>query len=266
MSISLNIKSIVDDKNLGHSTFERKIGVGMNTISKSVQRNSNVSGDVLAKILKSYPEINPEFLILGIGDMYRNSSNVHSQHDPILELNPKSGKPNTLIADVKASAGMGSILLSNPKALEDLPSLSLPNAPFGLNIAFQITGDSMHPTLKNHDYVAANKIENLNNIRDGFVYIIIDRDDGVLCKRLYRCGSDFTIVSDNHTFPTYTRSGQDVLAVFKAFLYWSNDFRPHHDETERRLINLEQSVEEIRNALPITSFLKDKTHAKTKGK
>ena len=58
----------------------------------------------------------------------------------------------------------------------------------GLMWLFQISGDSMHPTIRHLDYVAANQLNGIEDIRDGYTYIIIDKDDGVLCKRIYRAG------------------------------------------------------------------------------
>ena len=43
---------------------------------------------------------------------------------PIIEINLTEGKPNTLLADVQASAGFGE-RLKNTKRLEELPAISL---------------------------------------------------------------------------------------------------------------------------------------------
>lgn len=138
-------------------------------------------------------EENPHKIVQKPAAVYKRTLEASAD---IIEINPEAAKTNTLIADVHASAGFGGIIESST-ALEQLPAIHLPNAPQGLNIAFQVNGDSMHPTIRHLDFVAGNKITDIDNIRDGCTYIIVNRDEGVLCKRIYRLGSDWQIVSDN---------------------------------------------------------------------
>ena len=164
----------------------------------------------------------------------------------LIEINPQAAKTNTLIADVHASAGFGSLMAST-KALEQLPAIHLPNAPHGLNVAFQINGDSMHPTIRHLDYVAGNQINDVNSIREGHTYIIIDRDDGVLCKRVYKLGNDWQIVSDNPIHRPYNRKSSRIIAFFKAFCRWSYDFRHYHGDVRDDIQLLTQRIDRIEN-------------------
>lgn len=70
MAIPLRIKNLIDKNNLTISAFEKKIGSGNAVIVKLLQRNSNPSGDIMLKILQSFPEVDANWLITGKGSMY----------------------------------------------------------------------------------------------------------------------------------------------------------------------------------------------------
>jgi len=231
---AIDIRNIRKEMGKTQSQFAKLIGVSKNSVQLWETEKRNPSIGMVFLIKETYKKHTENLDNL--------SSSINSR--PVIELRPDA-KANTLIADVKASAGFGAIL-DNPKKLEKLPSISLPNAPFGLNVAFQIEGDSMHPTIRHLDFVAANQLNDINDIRDGYTYIIIDRDDGVLCKRLYREGVDFKIVSDNPNYPPYKRSQYDVLAFFKCFMRLSTDFRTYHDDVRNAIQELRVEVQQIK--------------------
>lgn len=211
----------------------------LNRLKKEGNKPSN---DILIDISNKFENVDLHWLLTG---KKRQTENKNSLLDarPIIEINPES-KSNTIIADVNASAGFGSFL-NNPKKMEQLPSISLPNAPYGLNVAFQTTGDSMHATIRHLDYIAANQLHSFDDIRDGNVYVVIDKDDGALCKRLYRQGNDIQIVSDNPSYRTYSRTRNDLLGVFKAFCRLSFDFRTYHNDMRNDIQDLREKISSL---------------------
>jgi hypothetical protein len=62
--ISLRINKLISEKNLNISSFEKKIGVGNNSIGTIIKKNSNVSGQILSKILNTFEDVNAEWLFL----------------------------------------------------------------------------------------------------------------------------------------------------------------------------------------------------------
>lgn len=69
-SISMRIKKIIETENVTIAGFERIIGAGSASILSIIKRNSNVSGDILSKILSTFPLLDANWLILGKGSMY----------------------------------------------------------------------------------------------------------------------------------------------------------------------------------------------------
>ena len=249
---SQRLAQYIDYKEVSYYAFENFIGVSRGGISKAVKKNKNIGSGILENILSHYDDLNPTWLLTGKGSMLLEEvKNIPVYKDQatappnVIEINPEAAKTNTLIADVHASAGFGGLMESKTE-LEQLPSTHLPNAPQGLNVAFQVNGDSMHPTIRHLDFVAGNRINEVSNIRDGHTYIIVDREEGVLCKRIYNLGEDWQIVSDNPIYKPYNREKEYILAFFQAFCRWSYDFRSYHDDVRADIQQLKANTDELK--------------------
>ena len=205
--------------------------------------------DPKLSLLTKIKNVNTSWLLTGKGNMMLNENSItsgpavgyhpKSSTPKVIEINPNASKSNTLIADVHASAGIGNII-DNHSELEKLPSIHIPDAPGGLNVAFQIRGDSMHPTIRHLDFIAANKINDPRDIRDGHTYILIDVDEGVLCKRVYGMGADWKIHSDNPIYPPYNRSKHNIISFFRAFCRFSYDFTDYHDDFREEINDIKK--------------------------
>ncbi|MDD5570929.1 MAG: helix-turn-helix transcriptional regulator [Bacteroidales bacterium] len=63
------IQLIMKSKNIMASTFADEIGVQRSAMSHIVSGRNNPSLDFIQKVLKKYPEVNPEWLLSGKGEM-----------------------------------------------------------------------------------------------------------------------------------------------------------------------------------------------------
>lgn len=68
------IEKIMLDENLNASQFANEIGIKSPTISHILNGRNNPSLDVLKRILERYTNINSDWLILGVGPMYRHKN------------------------------------------------------------------------------------------------------------------------------------------------------------------------------------------------
>lgn len=69
MEINLRINQIVDKLGFNKSSFAAKIGVSQPIITHITNGRNNPGLEVIQKILINCPEINPDWLILGNGEM-----------------------------------------------------------------------------------------------------------------------------------------------------------------------------------------------------
>ena len=82
MSIPVRIKELIQEKKMNVSSFEKKIGVGNNSIGTIILKDSNVSGSILSKILNEFKDISADWLLTGTGEMLRgNQESQQSGND-----------------------------------------------------------------------------------------------------------------------------------------------------------------------------------------
>src|SRR5690554_5028947 len=65
------IQILLDKESLQPSRFAEIIGVQRSSISHILSGRNNPSFDMIQSILKNFPQINPDWLILGEGEIYR---------------------------------------------------------------------------------------------------------------------------------------------------------------------------------------------------
>ncbi len=107
------------------------------------------------------------------------------------------------VVPIMAQAGYSKSYL-DPKFTEDLEIMVGPNMPFrGERYrVFEVSGDSMEPTLKEHFHVVAELVEqqHWNSTAQFYIYVVVT-DDRIMVKRLFRKDdSTFVCISDNEEF------------------------------------------------------------------
>lgn len=63
-------KELADALELSINQFEKEIGVKQSRISKAVQRNAEISEDIVLRITTRYPDVNRGWLLTGDGSMF----------------------------------------------------------------------------------------------------------------------------------------------------------------------------------------------------
>ena len=69
------IKQIADNENITLGAMEKKIGASKGVLSRAKARNTDIQAKWIEKIVENYPIIDANWLLTGIGEMYRNSEN-----------------------------------------------------------------------------------------------------------------------------------------------------------------------------------------------
>ncbi len=90
------VEKIIRDNNLKIKSFEDLIGVSNNSIGTSIRRKASFKSNVLNKILISFPEINPTWLLTGKEEMLLKSKQENLLIEPDLEY-----KKSTLNKEIK---------------------------------------------------------------------------------------------------------------------------------------------------------------------
>ncbi|MBI5540305.1 MAG: helix-turn-helix transcriptional regulator [Bacteroidia bacterium] len=98
------IAKFLKAENISSSKFADEIGVQRSSISHIIAGRNNPSLELIQKILNRFDKINPDWLILGKGEMYRPGKGIPTLFDQgFVEtpVNSKILKPEEVIEPIK---------------------------------------------------------------------------------------------------------------------------------------------------------------------
>ncbi|GFD94812.1 MULTISPECIES: hypothetical protein [Tenacibaculum] len=83
------VEEVINYKRLNIRSFEEIIDVSNNSIGTAIRRKSSFKSNVLNKILHSFPEINPTWLLTGKEEMLLSVTNEPSSIYKIKDINSR---------------------------------------------------------------------------------------------------------------------------------------------------------------------------------
>lgn len=180
MEIKDRLLYYADTKEISVSDLEKRISAG-----RSYFRNTKrVSVDVVVRFLAEFPEVSPDWLLTGEGDMLKKSVNAIPRARNIITIQGREGSEKLYplscfkLYDMNVSAGF-SRLFSDDGGQSAIGTISIPNMP-KCDGAVRIVGDSMYPLLKSGDIIAFRKISNIESILYGDMYILqLEQDSDI---------------------------------------------------------------------------------------
>jgi transcriptional regulator with XRE-family HTH domain len=128
--------------------------------------------------------------------------------------------PNIILVPVKAQAGYARARLE-PEFLQSYPAFNLPGIQFrnATFRAFEVAGDSMHPTIHNGDILICSYISNWTHLWPGELYVIVLQDD-VLVKRIMQTDTStgrIKLRSDNDFYEPFELGLDEVVEIWKVY-------------------------------------------------
>ena len=217
------LKEFIDFKHISISAFEKSVGLGNATFSKTLKVGGAIGTDKLEKILNVYPDINVDWLISGEGDMLNSIKEIAPTEDFSLPTDRHVSSQDIPLYGLDAAAGL--VAIFNSTAVEPTDYLRIPNLP-PVDGALYVRGESMSPLLKSGDIVIfKKKTLSLDSIIWGEIYILsFDLDGDTYTSVKYIRKSDtpgcVRLVSYNPDFAPkdIPLSSITALALVKASL------------------------------------------------
>lgn len=214
------ILQIIEYKGINKSKFYKETGLSNGFLDKV----KDIGVSKLEYILNSYPDINPEWLLTGNGEMLKTNNRYEidkTLHTPKL-AEPLSHYGNTVpLYDLVPTAGVMEIFSENPLSVP-IDHISIPNLP-KCDGAMHIRGDSMYPLLKSGDIVAYKTVHDYQNIIWGEMYIVYlsyNGEEYFFCKFLKKSNKegyvDFISHNQHHQTVTFPIASIQALAMVKA--------------------------------------------------
>lgn len=164
-------------------------------------------------------------------------------------------RENVELVTQKASAGYLSGF-QDVEFVKELPKISLPVLPKNKTYrAFEIQGDSMLP-VQPGSIIFGEYIDAIDTIRSGKLYILVTRQDGVVFKRVFDLTDDkgkLLLVSDNRQYAPYAVDASDVLEIWFAKAFFSNQFpdaqvapAPVADNMAHTIVQLQEELARLK--------------------
>ena len=186
------IKQYIDYKSISVAAFEKSIGMSNASFGKCLKKGGAIGTDKLENILSVYPDISPNWLLTGNGDMLRNTT----------ELTPK--KDGTGIPLIPVEAMAGCFTGSQTVLLQECDHYVVPafkNADF----LIYVRGDSMQPRYYSGDMVACKMLSPTDLFFQWGKVYVLDTDQGALIKKVEQGTDDetITLVSENENYKPF---------------------------------------------------------------
>ena len=230
--------------------FALRIGVASGAIGDILgQRKSKPGFEFIGKILTAYPQLRARWLLLGEGEMLKSTEAPNkkfvlspagpataAEEEPAAPYVPRAlaarlrvltvqvdahNRENIEFVSTRAAAGYAAGGYFEKEFIRHLPSFQLPDAAYrnGSFRCFQVSGDSMQPTLFAGDWVICRYVENMaRDIRDNRVYVVVS-EESVLVKRVlnrFNERGQLSLQSDNTAYSVQFMDGADVREAWEG--------------------------------------------------
>lgn len=196
-SINTRIKLLISELNLNPNSFSIRIGIQPQTLHHIISGRLTKPGfEIIQKILSTFVDINPDWLIHGNGSVFRKNTTK----ELTLPLNSTKQIP---LVRIEAFGGIG----NHEFAIEQKDIQALYVVPDFTNIDFMIRvkGSSMYPKYNSGDVVACRVLKEKSFIQWNKVHVVATKEQGILIKRIKKATNDTSIiaVSDNKDYDPF---------------------------------------------------------------
>lgn len=188
------------------------------SLSEILKGRRDVTIELIRKSVEEY-KLNPVYLYTGEGPMFMSEEDHKSFRVLTIVTNGQEDE-RIVHVPVPAQAGYAGEQV-DPTFIQDLPTFTLPDYKYkvGTHRSFDVSGDSMEPTLFEGDKVICSFLEPTlweSAIKDNYVYVIITRAD-VMVKRVnnfLRDEKQLEVISDNTFYETSRINLGDIREIW----------------------------------------------------
>lgn len=225
ITIKERIFAFLTKKGIKKTEFFESTGIqSANFKGKNMQ--SQLGGDMIVKILTTYPELSPEWLLIGTGEMLKRDASSAGTPSADAVISNDKGTKNIRVTqekDVKSvplvsqtvAAGFGNenfaIAEADVKDYYTIPRFRHTHVDFMI----EVTGDSMTPHLNSGDIIACTIVRDSHFIQWNKCHVIATAEQGLLVKRLMP-GTDenhLRAVSDNTRYPAFDIPKNEITGL-----------------------------------------------------
>lgn len=199
----------------GKSDIAKRLGTYNHVVNSILKGERNITVEQLHKLFEIY-QVDANYMFGFSGEMFKNTNRT-DMAIPVRSLEERqfSGRMNITLVPNRAMAGYA-LEHQDDRFLAELPKFSIPNLE-GQLIAFEISGDSMYPTITNGDIVICEPLDRGDPLRDNNVYVVVT--DVVVAKRIQqlRDTTQLRLISDNNAvYKPYEVDLEDIRQMLRV--------------------------------------------------
>ena len=256
MNIIDRIKLIIEYKGISVRKFCIEVGIANGFFDKV----KDIGSDKLMKILNTYPDINPIWLLSGEGQMLKSDKVVQSVL-PVgyvsngIDTN-RSVSVDIPIIDVSAAAGTIGHINSDNADIIDYISLPARLVQSGSNyLAVRARGESMTPTIYDSSFVIVRELDRSEwaEMHDRHVFVIVCREEAYLKRVKNRFSKGFIVcMSDNtdkYSYPNFNLQAEEISTIFHAEFLISAKMPNINETYYSRLKQLEDDIDDLKEVI-----------------
>lgn len=245
---SSRIEAWLTHKGLNANSASQKLGYANSSKMYKILQGTSPGFETLVEFLKVWPDLSPDWLLLGNGPMARGEAAdapnrslslqqvVRGDKVVVVTVDDK-GNENTVLVPIPAQAGY-SMAHNEAVYLQQFGTYKIPGFERGEFRAFEVAGDSMAPTINHRDVVVASRVEELRLLEPGEVYVVVTAESVMLKRiknRLRSHDVEVMLYSDNaHRLP-YGMETRDIIELWRVRGYVSSYIPSAPDVTVERL-------------------------------
>lgn len=205
-SVKQRLILFLEESNISQAKFEKAAGLSNGYINNL---KNSPSANKLQSIFNAFPDINPDWLLTGCGEMYVDTLSTTDNKDtwlvPLLPVAAQGGTLNDFVVSVKAS--------ECEKIISPIRDV---------DYAMSISGDSMSPEYPSGTHILIKKINEKAFIDWGRVYVL-DTCNGTVIKQLFPSDKPDTLLckSINPNYPPFEVSFSDIYGVYRVLMCMS---------------------------------------------
>jgi len=243
-------------EDLSQKDFARTIHISQAALSQIESGKTSIAMSTLYSIIDKF-NVNADWILFGRGEMYKEKQLPIAHGTPI---HNKSHGESNLISYVTKDAEAGYLeQYEDEEYIKSLDGFRLPGFEDGEYRMFQISGNSMEPSLFEDEIVVVEKIEKVEYVQANRQCVIVTKE-GVIAKRVFpQKDNKLLLKSDNPKFKSFTLDHKLVIEIWEIKAKITAQFLSPplsgqaSDDIDRRIETLENTVNQLTIALRTNS-------------
>ena len=202
MTIQERILQVIENKEITPYRFCKDLGLSMGYLDK----RGSIGTDKYLKIIEYLPDINPEWLLTGEGNMLKEHNNLPIA---VKTYNPDEGIP------LIPTEAMGGVASGEVSVLElDCERYVIPMFK-GADFLIPVKGSSMIPKYNSGDIVACKKVPMQDIFFQWNKVYVLDTNQGAIIKRVAKSEEKdcIKIVSENPNYEPFDLHLSQIYSI-----------------------------------------------------